>query len=44
MDALKSIRWAGPLGGRSSSAIEWFRRQQIGLEGEPEPIDGLTTS
>jgi hypothetical protein len=43
-DALKSLRWARPLGGRTSNAIAWFRRQQVALEREPEPINRLTTS
>jgi hypothetical protein len=43
-NALKSIRWARPLSGRASSAIAWFRRQQIRLEGEPEATGRLTTS
>lgn len=42
-DALKSIRWVRPVGGRASNAIAWFRRQQVALERELDPINRLTT-
>ena len=43
-NALKSLGRARRLGGRTSNAIAWFRRQQVALEREPEPINRLTTS
>ena len=32
MNALKTLRWARPIGGRRSDAIAWFRNQEAVLD------------